>query len=76
MLVYAALVAVLVLGFRLLPTAFLPQEDQGYFMASYQLPADALARVNPMSNGALPPVQMAAAPMPPAQPVPVPGPGP
>ncbi len=43
MLVYAALVAVLVLGFRLLPTAFLPQEDQGYFMASFQLPADATA---------------------------------
>jgi multidrug efflux pump len=40
-LVYAALVAVLALGFRLLPTAFLPQEDQGYFMASFQLPADA-----------------------------------
>ena len=43
MLVYAALIAVLVLGFRLLPTAFLPQEDQGYFMASFQLPADATA---------------------------------
>ncbi|MER2552092.1 MAG: multidrug efflux RND transporter permease subunit [Thauera sp.] len=43
MLVYAALIAVLVLGFRLLPTAFLPQEDQGYFMASFQLPANATA---------------------------------
>ncbi len=43
MLVYAALIAVLVLGFRLLPTAFLPQEDQGYFMTSFRLPADATA---------------------------------
>ncbi len=41
MLVFAALVAVLSLAFRQLPTSFLPEEDQGYFMTSIQLPADA-----------------------------------
>ncbi|UEM25211.1 multidrug efflux RND transporter permease subunit (plasmid) [Skermanella mucosa] len=41
MLVFAALVAVLVLAFRQLPSSFLPEEDQGYFMTSIQLPADA-----------------------------------
>ncbi|AWJ90482.1 multidrug efflux RND transporter permease subunit [Azospirillum baldaniorum] len=41
MLVFAALVAVLVLAFRQLPSAFLPEEDQGYFMTSIQLPAEA-----------------------------------
>ncbi|HCT5048285.1 TPA: multidrug efflux RND transporter permease subunit [Pseudomonas aeruginosa] len=41
MLVFAALTAVLVFAFRQLPSAFLPEEDQGYFMTSIQLPADA-----------------------------------
>ena len=41
MLVFAALTAVLVLAFRQLPSAFLPEEDQGYFMSVVQLPADA-----------------------------------
>ncbi|WP_343653765.1 efflux RND transporter permease subunit [Herbaspirillum sp.] len=41
MLVYAALCLLLVLGWRTLPSAFLPEEDQGYFMTSFQLPADA-----------------------------------
>ncbi len=41
MLVFAALSIVLVLAFRQLPSAFLPEEDQGYFMTVIQLPADA-----------------------------------
>jgi multidrug efflux pump subunit AcrB len=32
-----------VFALRQLPSAFLPEEDQGYFMASIQLPADATA---------------------------------
>ncbi len=43
MLVFAAMVAVLVLAFRQLPSSFLPEEDQGYFMTTIQLPADATA---------------------------------
>ncbi|TFL15321.1 multidrug efflux RND transporter permease subunit [Pusillimonas caeni] len=41
MLVFAILVAVLGVAFKQLPSAFLPEEDQGYFMTSFQLPADA-----------------------------------
>jgi len=41
MLVFAALSVMLVLALRALPSAFLPEEDQGYFMTSFQLPADA-----------------------------------
>ncbi len=41
MLVFGALSAMLVLALRVLPSAFLPEEDQGYFMTSFQLPADA-----------------------------------
>ena len=36
--VYAALVAATVAMFRLVPTGFLPDEDQGYFITSFQLP--------------------------------------
>ena len=36
--VFAALVAALLLGLHWLPGAFLPEEDQGYFMTSIQLP--------------------------------------
>ncbi|MBB1650599.1 efflux RND transporter permease subunit [Delftia sp. UME58] len=43
MLLFAAIVAILVFALRQLPSAFLPEEDQGYFMASIQLPADATA---------------------------------
>jgi len=43
MLVFAALTAILGLAFRQLPSAFLPEEDQGYFMSSIQLPANATA---------------------------------
>ncbi|MFH1819391.1 MAG: efflux RND transporter permease subunit [Pseudomonadota bacterium] len=43
MLVFAALTAILFLAFRQLPSAFLPEEDQGYFMSTIQLPADATA---------------------------------
>ena len=43
MLVFAALTATLLFAFRLLPSAFLPEEDQGYFMSAIQLPADATA---------------------------------
>jgi multidrug efflux pump len=41
MLVFAALSATLAFGFKLLPSSFLPEEDQGYFMTMFQLPADA-----------------------------------
>ncbi len=43
MLLFAALVAVLATAFTWLPSAFLPEEDQGYFMTSIQLPSDATA---------------------------------
>lgn len=41
MLVFGVIVAVLAFAFNRLPSAFLPEEDQGYFMAGIQLPADA-----------------------------------
>ena len=41
MLVFAAICALLVLALRELPSSFLPEEDQGYFMTSIQLPAGA-----------------------------------
>ncbi|KRG66052.1 acriflavine resistance protein B [Stenotrophomonas humi] len=41
--VFAALVLALLFGLHWLPGAFLPEEDQGYFMTSIQLPAEATA---------------------------------
>ncbi|MET2831611.1 multidrug efflux RND transporter permease subunit [Mesorhizobium shangrilense] len=41
MLVYGVLVGALALGYGMLPTAFVPDEDQGTFMTSFTLPADA-----------------------------------
>ncbi|MFB9125000.1 multidrug efflux RND transporter permease subunit [Paraburkholderia dipogonis] len=41
MLVFVAIAGVLVFAFRQLPSSFLPGEDQGYFMTSFLLPADA-----------------------------------
>ncbi|MCC4590782.1 multidrug efflux RND transporter permease subunit [Xanthomonas campestris pv. cannae] len=41
MAVFAALCVALVLAMRVLPSAFLPEEDQGYFMTSIQLPTGA-----------------------------------
>jgi len=41
MLIFAALTAVLLFGYGQLPSSFLPEEDQGYFMTVFQLPADA-----------------------------------
>lgn len=41
MLIYAALVAVMALLFIRLPSSFLPEEDQGVFMALVQLPTGA-----------------------------------
>ncbi|KAF1017300.1 MAG: Multidrug efflux pump subunit AcrB [Stenotrophomonas maltophilia] len=43
MAVFAGLVLTLLLGLYWLPGAFLPEEDQGYFMTSIQLPAEATA---------------------------------
>ncbi|RSV47214.1 multidrug efflux RND transporter permease subunit [Sphingomonas sp. ABOLD] len=43
MLVFAALLGLLGFAFTQLPSSFLPEEDQGYFMTSFQLPADATA---------------------------------
>ena len=41
MLVFLLLTGVLAFAFNRLPSAFLPEEDQGYFITSIQLPADA-----------------------------------
>jgi len=41
MAVFVAIVVVLILAFRALPSAFLPEEDQGYFITSFQLPSNA-----------------------------------
>lgn len=41
MVLYAALCMALFLGLFSLPSSFLPDEDQGYFMSSIQLPSDA-----------------------------------
>jgi len=41
MLVFVALSAALVGALRMLPSSFLPEEDQGYFMTMFQLPPDA-----------------------------------
>ncbi|MGO3742023.1 multidrug efflux RND transporter permease subunit [Kerstersia sp.] len=41
MLLWGLLCVGVVLAFRAVPTAFLPEEDQGYFMTSIQLPAEA-----------------------------------
>ena len=41
MLVYGGIVAALAFAFLRLPSAFLPEEDQGYFITSMQLPSDA-----------------------------------
>ncbi|WP_421855725.1 multidrug efflux RND transporter permease subunit [Marinomonas sp.] len=41
MMIFVVIVAVLILALRQLPTSFLPEEDQGYFMTTIQLPADA-----------------------------------
>lgn len=41
MIVYALILAVLGFTFMRLPSAFLPEEDQGHFMTAIQLPADA-----------------------------------
>ncbi|KVD45037.1 acriflavine resistance protein B [Burkholderia sp. ABCPW 11] len=43
MLVFVAIAGALVFGFRSLPSSFLPDEDQGYFITSFLLPADATA---------------------------------
>ncbi len=41
MLLYASLCLALFVAFKNLPSSFLPEEDQGYFMTMLQLPADA-----------------------------------
>lgn len=41
MVVFLTLVAVLAFAFGRLPSAFLPEEDQGYFITNIMLPADA-----------------------------------
>lgn len=43
MAVFALFVGLLVIGFFNLPSSFLPEEDQGYYMTTFQLPADATA---------------------------------
>lgn len=43
MLVFAVISAALALAFLQIPSSFLPEEDQGYFMTTIQLPADATA---------------------------------
>jgi len=41
MAIYGAILALMAWGFAQLPSSFLPEEDQGYFMTSIQLPSDA-----------------------------------
>ncbi|MCY1165017.1 Multidrug resistance protein MexB [compost metagenome] len=41
MIVFVALTGFLLFAFKSIPTAFLPEEDQGSFITSFQLPADA-----------------------------------
>ncbi len=41
--VYAVLCLVLFFSMRSVPSSFLPEEDQGYFLTSIQLPSDATA---------------------------------
>lgn len=41
MLLYVAICGLLLAALRELPSSFLPEEDQGYFMSSIQLPSDA-----------------------------------
>jgi multidrug efflux pump len=43
MLVFLVLLAVLGLSFKQLPSSFLPEEDQGYFITSFQLPSESTA---------------------------------
>lgn len=43
MLIFAATTVVLSWGFKQLPSSFLPDEDEGYFMSAIQLPAEATA---------------------------------
>ncbi len=43
LVVYAALLVVAGLGYTQIPTAFVPEEDQGSFMAMFELPAGATA---------------------------------
>ncbi|WP_322022620.1 efflux RND transporter permease subunit [Burkholderia sp. BCC1977] len=41
MLLFVAICGALAIGFRTLPASFLPEEDQGYFITSFLMPADA-----------------------------------
>lgn len=41
MIVFVVLTGFLLFAFKSIPTAFLPEEDQGSFITSFQLPADA-----------------------------------
>jgi multidrug efflux pump len=41
MMIFVVIVGILAMALRHLPTSFLPEEDQGYFMTTIQLPADA-----------------------------------
>ncbi|MEW9309968.1 multidrug efflux RND transporter permease subunit [Labrys neptuniae] len=43
MVLYAVTVGALTYGYQRLPSAFVPEEDQGNFMTSFSLPADATA---------------------------------
>lgn len=43
MLIFLLLSGSLIFAFNQLPSAFLPEEDQGYFLTSFQLPSDATA---------------------------------
>lgn len=43
LVIYAALLALVGFGFQSIPTSFVPEEDQGNFMAMFELPAGATA---------------------------------
>ncbi|WP_225029149.1 multidrug efflux RND transporter permease subunit [Xinfangfangia pollutisoli] len=43
LVIYAALIGALLVGYNRVPTSFVPEEDQGNFMAMFELPAGATA---------------------------------
>jgi len=53
LLIYAALCIALFAGLVALPSSFLPEEDQGYFMSAIQLPSDATMAAHHGSSGAV-----------------------
>lgn len=43
MVIFLVITGITFTGMKYWPTAFMPEEDQGWFMTSFQLPSDATA---------------------------------